>query len=71
MNADNATVGPDLDLKDSEEEIRQLITDLRDAARDGPGRVRRGPERLAKIVDEQCVEFEKRAEAAPVRLNAI
>lgn len=70
MNADNAFIGPDLEPRDSEEEIRQLITDLRDAAGDGRRLARRYTELLEKIVDEYCVEFEQRAEAALARLNA-
>ncbi len=55
---------------ESEEEVRQLIVDLREAARDGRKLVRRYAELLEKVVEEYCVEFEKRAEAALSRLEA-
>jgi hypothetical protein len=55
--------------EDAMAEVRQLITDLRDAAQDGrPGApLRRRPQ---NVVDEYCIEFEKRAEAALARLEA-
>lgn len=55
---------------ESEEEVRQLIVDLREAARDGRKLAQRYAELLEKVVDEYCVEFEKRAEAALARLEA-
>jgi signal transduction histidine kinase len=51
-------------------EVRQLITDLRDAAQDGRALARRYADVLQNVVDEYCVEFEKRAEAALARLEA-
>ncbi len=53
-----------------EEEVRQLIVDLREAARDGRRLAQRYAELLEKVVDEYCVEFEQRAEAALARLEA-
>lgn len=55
---------------ESEDEVRQLIVDLRDAARDGVLLARRYSELLEKVVEEYCVEFEKRAEAVLTRLEA-
>lgn len=55
---------------ESEDEVRQLIVDLREAARDGRRLARRYAELLEKVVDEYCVEFEQRAEAALTRLEA-
>jgi hypothetical protein len=52
-------------------EVRQLIMDLRDAAQDGRELARRYADVLQKVVDEYCVEFEKRAEAALARLEAV
>jgi hypothetical protein len=52
-------------------EARQLIADLRDAAQDGRHLARRYAEMLQNVVDEYCVEFEKRAEAALARLEAV
>lgn len=70
MNADNAFIAASPETMESEEDVRQLITDLRDAAHDGRRLARRYAELLEKIVDEYCVEFEQRAEAALARLNA-
>ena len=50
-------------------ELRQLVTDLRDAAQDGRMLARRYADLLTKCVDEYCVEFEQRAEAALARLE--
>jgi hypothetical protein len=50
---------------------RQLIRDLRDAAQDGRDLARRYADVLQKVVDEYCDEFEKRAEAALARLEAV
>ncbi|AYV45391.1 hypothetical protein CFHF_09270 [Caulobacter flavus] len=51
-------------------EVRQLIIDLRDAAQDGRDLARRYADVLQNVVDEYCIEFEKRAEAALARLEA-
>jgi hypothetical protein len=51
-------------------EVRQLIEDLRDAAQDGRDLARRYADVLTKVVEEYCVEFEKRAELALARLEA-
>ena len=51
-------------------EVRQLIEDLRDAAQDGRDLAKRYADVLTKVVEEYCVEFEKRAEAALARLEA-
>lgn len=58
------------DREDALAEVRQLITDLRDAAQDGRLLARRYADVLQNVVDEYCVEFEKRAEAALARLEA-
>ena len=52
-------------------EVRQLIVDLRDAAQDGRELARRYADVLQKVVEEYCVESEKRAEAALARLEAV
>lgn len=52
-------------------EVQQLIQDLRDAAQDGRELARHYADVLQKVVDEYCGEFEKRAEAALVRLEAV
>jgi hypothetical protein len=52
-----------------QEEVRQLIVDLREAARDGRKLAQRYAELLEKVVEEYCVEFEHRAEAALARLD--
>ncbi|MFZ0269178.1 hypothetical protein [Caulobacter sp.] len=52
-------------------EVRQLITDLRDAAQDGRALARRYAAVLEDVVDEYCIEFEKRAEAALARLETV
>jgi signal transduction histidine kinase len=51
-------------------EVRQLIVDLRDAAQDGRSLARRYAEVLQNVVDEYCVEFEKRAQAVLEKLEA-
>lgn len=56
--------------EDAMAEVRQLITDLRDAAQDGRALARRYADVLQNVVDEYCVEFEQRAEAALARLEA-
>lgn len=55
--------------EDAMAEVRQLITDLRDAAQDGRALARRYADVLTNVVDEYCIEFEKRAEAALARLE--
>jgi signal transduction histidine kinase len=52
-------------------EVRQLIIDLRDATQDGRALAQRYAEVLQNVVDEYCVEFEKRAEAALQKLEAL
>ena len=59
------------ELDETNAEIRQLIVDLRDAAQDGRELARRYADVLQQVVDEYCVEFEKRAEAALARLEAV
>jgi signal transduction histidine kinase len=58
------------DREEALAEVRQLITDLRDAAQDGRQLARRYADVLQNVVDEYCIEFEKRAEAALARLEA-
>ena len=53
----------------SREEVRQLVTDLRDAAQDGRGLAKRYAEVLQNVVDEYCLEFEQRAQAALEKLE--
>ena len=55
--------------EDAMAEVRQLIADLRDAAQDGRALARRYAAVLEDVVDEYCIEFEKRAEAALARLE--
>lgn len=50
-------------------ELRELVSDLRDAAQDGRMLAARYSELLTKCVDEYCVEFELRAERALQRLE--
>jgi hypothetical protein len=69
----HASNAASLSANDREEalaEVRQLITDLRDAAQDGRQLARRYADVLQNVVDEYCIEFEKRAEAALARLEA-
>ena len=61
---------PATDRDETIAEVRQLIVDLRDAAQDGRGLARRYADVLVKVIDEYCVEFELRAEAALARLEA-
>ena len=51
------------------EEVRQLVTDLRDATQDGRNLAKRYADVLQNVVDEYCLEFEKRAEAALEKLE--
>lgn len=51
------------------EEVRQLVTDLRDASQDGRILAKRYADVLQNVVDEYCLEFEKRAEAALEKLE--
>ena len=48
----------------------RLFADLRVVARKGSGLARRGAERLRKVVEEYCVEFDPRAEMAMIRIPA-
>jgi hypothetical protein len=57
--------------EDAMAEVRQLITDLRDATQDGRALARRYADVLTSVVDEYCIEFEKRAEAALARLETV
>ncbi|KRA61485.1 hypothetical protein ASD79_05015 [Caulobacter sp. Root655] len=71
--AQSARAVADFSASEREEamvEVRQLITDLRDAAQDGRALARRYADVLQNVVDEYCNEFEKRAEAALARLEA-
>lgn len=71
--AQSAYALADISASEREEamaEVRQLITDLRDAAQDGRALARRYADVLQNVVDEYCIEFEKRAEAALARLEA-
>jgi hypothetical protein len=52
-----------------EADVRQLITDLRDAARDGRLLADRFAELLKRTVEEYCVEFEHRADDLLIRLE--
>ena len=58
------------DREEALAEVRQLITDLRDAAQDGRHLARRYADVLQNVVDEYCNEFEKRAAATLARLEA-
>jgi hypothetical protein len=49
--------------------VRQLITDLRDAAQDGRLLADRFAETLKRTVEAYCVEFEQRADDLLVRLE--
>lgn len=66
----SAAALPATDRDETIAEVRQLIVDLRDAAQDGRGLARRYADVLVKVIDEYCVEFEMRAEAALARLEA-
>ena len=68
MNA--VAVSHDVEREEALNEVRQLVTDLRDAAQDGRELARRYAEVLQNVVDEYCVEFEKRAQAALEKLEA-
>lgn len=70
MTTNDTAVRIDPDRTDPTEEVRQLIVDLRDASRDGRKLAQRYAELLEKVVEEYCVEFEMRAEAALSRLEA-
>ena len=72
--AQSARAVADFSASEREEamvEVRQLIIDLRDAAQDGRALARRYAEVLQNVVDDYCVDFEKRAEAALARLEAV
>ena len=60
---------PQPSREDVLEEIRQLVTDLRDATQDGRVLAKRYADVLQNVVDEYCLEFEKRAEAALEKLE--
>lgn len=60
---------PQQTREDVLEEVRQLVTDLRDASQDGRILAKRYAEVLQNVVDEYCLEFEKRAEAALKKLE--
>ena len=66
-----AVKSAEAERQEAMEEVRQLITDLRDAAQDGRALARRYAEVLQNVVDEYCVEFEKRADAALQRLERL
>lgn len=71
QSACSVTAAPSAsDREEALAEVRQLITDLRDAAQDGRQLARRYADVLQNVVDEYCIEFEKRAEAALARLEA-
>lgn len=63
-------VTPEAAQQEALNEVRQLVTDLRDAAQDGRDLARRYAEVLQSVVDEYCIEFEKRAQAALEKLEA-
>ena len=74
QSARSADAAADFSASERDEamvEVRQLITDLRDAAQDGRALARRYAEVLQNVVDEYCIEFEKRAEAALARLETV
>jgi hypothetical protein len=52
-----------------EAEVRRLITDLRDAAKDGRFLADRFAEVLRGTVEEYCAEFEQRADDLLARLK--
>ena len=51
------------------QELRDLLTDLRNASDDGRMLAHRYAEILRGAVDEYCVEFDKRAESILARLE--
>lgn len=51
------------------QELRDLLTDLRNASDDGRLLASRYAEILRGAVDEYCVEFDKRAEAILARMD--
>jgi len=63
-------ISPDAAREEALAEVRQLVTDLRDAAQDGRDLAKRYAEVLQNVVDEYCIEFEKRAQAALEKLEA-
>lgn len=66
----SAAAHPAADRDETIAEVRQLIEDLRDAAQDGRDLAKRYADVLVKVVEEYCVEFEMRAEAALARFEA-
>jgi signal transduction histidine kinase len=71
MAAMPQTATPANDVDEAMAEVRQLITDLRDAAQDGRELARRYSEILQNVVDEYCVEFEQRASSVLARLESV
>lgn len=63
-------LGASPELEAALAEVRQLIVDLRDAAKDGPGLAERYSAVLQNAVEEYCSEFEQRANSALARLDA-
>jgi signal transduction histidine kinase len=73
MSLARTTHAPSADAAESpdavEADVRQLITDLRDAAQDGQLLAERFAETLKRTVEAYCVEFEQRADDLLVRLE--
>jgi signal transduction histidine kinase len=67
--ADNRDASPSATHADIEADVRQLITDLRDAAQDGRMLADRFAEVLKRTVEAYCVEFEQRADDLLARLE--
>jgi hypothetical protein len=73
MTASLRPLEPETDVIDHEtalSEMRQLVADLRDAARDSRMLANRYADLLKSVVEEYCGEFELRAVAALARLEA-
>ena len=73
MTASNRLFAPETDVIDREaalSEMRLLVANLRDAARDSRMLATRYADLLKSVVEEYCGEFELRAVAALVRLEA-
>jgi hypothetical protein len=62
---------PALPDADTDAAVRQLITDLRDAAQDGRMLADRFADVLRRTVEEYCVEFEHRADDLLARLEKV
>jgi hypothetical protein len=71
MTASLRLIEPDSVVRQDEavEEARQLIADLRDAARDSRQLAERYADLLRSVVEEYCGEFEQRAVAVLARLE--